>query len=66
MVGNCIRSEWITLVGEERLSEEQPNRIRDRLVMEILADNFTGSLFLIGLMKPKDNEVQPRQSLLAH
>lgn len=51
--------------GRSPLTEEQIDRIRDRLVAEIPSDNFTRSLFLFGLADPKDDEMQPGQSLLA-
>ncbi len=51
--------------GEENITREQANRIRDRLIAEILPDEFTGQTFLVGMMDPKDNELVPGQSLLA-
>ena len=64
IAGNMM-SQRNLIPGEENITREQVDRIRDRLIAEIPADNFTGSLFLIGLMSPKDNEMQPGQSLLA-
>ena len=53
------------LPGEKPLTEEQINRIRDRLIAEIPPDGFTGQTFLFGLMDPKDEDMVPGQSLLA-
>lgn len=53
------------LPREKPLTQEQIDRIRDRLVAEIPVDNFTGSLFLFGMVAPKDHEIVPGQSLLA-
>ena len=52
------------LPGEKPLTEEQINRIRDRLVAEIPPDGFTGNTFLFGLADPKDEDMVPGQSLL--
>ena len=64
IVGNMM-SQSNLIPGEENISKEQAERIRDRLVAEILPDGFTGNTFLVGLMDPKDEDMIPGQSLLA-
>ena len=44
---------------------ELAERIRDRLVAEIPPDGFTGKTFRSGLADPEDEDMVPRQSLLA-
>ena len=65
VVRNCVRSEWVAEPGEERPSMDLAERIRDRLIAEILPDGFTGNTFLFGLADPKDEDMVPGQSLLA-
>ena len=64
IAGNMDYKPYL-LPGEKPLTEEQINRIRDRLVAEIPPDGFTGQTFLFGLADPKDHELVPSQSLLA-
>ena len=64
IVGNMM-SQRNLIPGEENISREQVDRIRDRLVAEILPDGFTGNTFLVGMMDPKDEDMVPGQSLLA-
>ena len=63
IAGNMDYKPYL-LPGETPLTEEQINRIRDRLVAEIPPDGFTGNTFLFGLADPKDHELVPGQSLL--
>ena len=63
IAGNMDYKPYL-LPGEKPLTEEQINRIRDRLVAEIPPDGFTGNTFLFGLMDPKDADMVPGQSLL--
>lgn len=63
IAGNMNYEPYL-LPGEKPLTEEQINRIRDRLVAEISPDGFTGNTFLFGLADPKDHELVPGQSLL--
>ena len=63
IVGNMM-SQRNLIPGEENITREQAERIRDRLVAEILPDGFTGNTFLVGLMDPEDDEMQAGQSLL--
>ena len=65
IAGNMNYKPYL-LPGEKPLTEEQINRIRDRLVAEIPPDGFTGQTFLFGLMDPKEEDMMPGQSLLAH
>ena len=64
IAGNMDYKPYL-LPGEPPLTEEQINRIRDRLIAEIPPDGFTGNTFLFGLMDPKDEDMIPGQSLLA-
>ena len=64
IVGNMM-SQRNLIPGEENITREQAERIRDRLVAEILPDGFTGNTFLVGMMNPKDEDMVPGQSLLA-
>ena len=64
IVGNMM-SQRNLIPGEENISREKAERIRERLVAEILPDGFTGNTFLVGMMNPKDHELVPGQSLLA-
>ena len=64
IAGNMDYKPYL-LPGEIPLTEEQINRIRDRLVAEIPPDGFTGQTFLFGLADPKDKDLVPGQSLLA-
>ena len=64
IAGNMDYKPYL-LSGETPLTEEQINRIRDRLVAEISPDGFTGQTFLFGLADPKDEDMVPGQSLLA-
>ena len=64
ITGNMM-SQRNLIPGEENISREQAERIRDRLVAEILPDGFTGNTFLVGLADPKDEDMIPGQSLLA-
>ena len=64
IAGNMDYKPYL-LPGETPLTEEQINRIRDRLISEISPDGFTGRTFLFGLMDPKDEDMVPGQSLLA-
>ena len=64
IAGNMDYKPYL-LPGEKPLTEEQINRIRDRLVAEIPPDGFTGNTFLFGLTDPKDEDMIPGQSLLA-
>ena len=63
IAGNMDYKPYL-LPGEPPLTEEQINRIRDRLVAEIPPDGFTGNTFLFGLADPKDEDMVPGQSLL--
>ena len=63
IAGNMDYKPYL-LPREKPLTEEQINRIRDRLVAEILPDGFTGNTFLVGMMDPKDEDMVPGQSLL--
>ena len=63
IAGNMDYKPYL-LPGETPLTEEQINRIRDRLVAEIPPDGFTGQTFLFGLADPKDEDMIPGQSLL--
>ena len=60
-----MMSQSNLIPGEENISREQAERIRDRLVAEILPDGFTGNTFLVGMADPKDEDMVPGQSLLA-
>ncbi len=64
IAGNMDYKPYL-LPGETPLTEEQINRIRDRLIAEIPPDGFTGQTFLFGMMDPKDEDMVPGQSLLA-
>ena len=63
IAGNMDYKPYL-LPGEKPLTEEQINRIRDRLIAEIPPDGFTGNTFLFGLVDPKDEDMVPGQSLL--
>ena len=63
IAGNMM-SQRNLLLGEENISREQVDKIRDRLIAEIPPDGFTGNTFLFGLADPKDHELVPGQSLL--
>ena len=60
-----MMSQRNLIPGEENITREQAYRIRDRLIAEIPAADFTGQTFLAGMMNPKDDELVPGQSLLA-
>ena len=64
IAGNMNHKPYL-LLGEKPLTDEQINRIRDRLMAEIPPDGFAGNTLMFGMEDPKDHEIVSDQSLLA-